>query len=106
MAQEGRGIGLVNKLRAYGLQDAGYDTMEANEQLGFDDDERIFLPAAAMLRHINYKKIRLMTNNPFKVEALAKHGVDVTERVEHIFPSNDHNWGYMQTKKTKGGHLL
>ncbi len=106
MAQEGRGIGLVNKLRAYGLQDAGFDTMEANEQLGFDDDERIYLPAAAMLRLLGFDKVRLMTNNPFKVEALSRHGVDVTERVPHIFPSNDHNIGYLETKRIKGGHLF
>lgn len=106
MAQEGRGIGLVNKLRAYGLQDAGFDTMEANEQLGFDDDERIYLPAAAMLRHLGFDKVRLMTNNPFKVEALGRHGVEITERVPHVFPSNDHNIGYLETKRTKGGHLF
>jgi len=106
MAQEGRGIGLVNKLRAYALQDAGFDTMEANEQLGFDDDERIFLPAAAILRQLGFGKIRLMTNNPFKVEALARHGIEITERVSHVFPSNNHNKGYLETKRIKGGHLF
>ncbi|MBN2751908.1 MAG: GTP cyclohydrolase II [Rhodospirillaceae bacterium] len=106
MAQEGRGIGLVNKLRAYALQDAGFDTMEANEQLGFDDDERIYLPAAAMLRQLGFDKIRLMTNNPNKVEALSRHGVDVVERVPHVFPSNDHNRSYLEAKRTKGGHLF
>ena len=106
MAQEGRGIGLVNKLRAYDLQDAGYDTMEANEQLGFDDDERIYLPAAAMLRQLGFLEVRLLTNNPAKVEALARHGVTVIERVPHVFPSNAHNRGYLEVKRTKGGHLF
>jgi len=106
MAQEGRGIGLVNKLRAYALQDAGFDTMEANEQLGFDDDERIYLPAAAMLRQLGFSQVRLMTNNPTKVEALARHGVKVVERVPHVFPSNDHNRSYLEAKRVKGGHLF
>jgi len=106
MAQEGRGIGLVNKLRAYALQDAGFDTMEANEQLGFDDDERIYLPAAAMLRQLGFSQVRLMTNNPAKVEALSRHGVTVVERVPHVFPSNDHNRSYLEAKRTKGGHLF
>lgn len=106
MAQEGRGIGLVNKLRAYDLQDAGYDTMEANEQLGFDDNERIYLPAAAMLRQLGFLEVRLLTNNPAKVEALSRHGVSVVERVPHVFPSNAHNRGYLEVKRTKGGHLF
>ncbi len=106
MAQEGRGIGLVNKLRAYALQDSGFDTMEANEQLGFDDDERIYLPAAAMLRQLGFAQVRLMTNNPTKVEALARYGVAVVERVPHVFPSNDHNRGYLEAKRVKGGHLF
>jgi GTP cyclohydrolase II len=106
MAQEGRGIGLVNKLRAYALQDSGFDTMEANEQLGFDDDERIYLPAAAMLRQLGFAQVRLMTNNPSKVEALARYGVAVVERVPHVFPSNDHNRAYLEVKRVKGGHLF
>lgn len=106
MAQEGRGIGLVNKLRAYDLQDAGFDTMEANEQLGFDDDERIYLPAAAMLRQLGFLEVRLLTNNPAKVEALSRHGVAVVERVPHVFPSNAHNRDYLEAKRTKGGHLF
>ncbi len=106
MAQEGRGIGLVNKLRAYDLQDAGFDTMEANEQLGFDDDERIYLPAAAMLRQLGFTRVRLMTNNPAKVEALSRHGVTVVERVPLVFPSNDHNRVYLEAKRIKGGHLF
>ncbi|MBF0561354.1 MAG: GTP cyclohydrolase II [Alphaproteobacteria bacterium] len=106
LAQEGRGIGLVNKLRAYQLQDAGFDTLDANNQLGFDDDERVYLPAAAMLRMLGYLRVRLMTNNPRKVEALARHGVEVVERVPHVFPANDHNQFYLHTKATKGGHLF
>ena len=106
LAQEGRGIGLVNKLRAYQLQDDGFDTLDANLQLGFDDDERIYLPAAQMLRLLGVESVRLMTNNPLKVEALAAHGVVVAERVPHVFPANDHNQSYLRTKATKGGHLF
>ena len=106
LAQEGRGIGLVNKLRAYQLQDEGFDTLDANLQLGFDDDERIYLPAAQMLRLLGIRRIRLLTNNPGKVDALARHQIEVTERVPHVFPSNDHNQGYLHTKATRGGHLF
>lgn len=106
LAQEGRGIGLVNKLRAYQLQDDGFDTLDANLQLGFDDDERIYLPAAQMLRLLGIGRVRLLTNNPLKVDALARHGVEVTERVPHVFPSNDHNQGYLRTKATRSGHLF
>ncbi|NQV99359.1 MAG: GTP cyclohydrolase II [Rhodospirillales bacterium] len=106
LAQEGRGIGLVNKLRAYALQDQGFDTLDANEQLGYDADERIYLPAARMLEHLGFNQVRLMTNNPDKVSGLAHCGVVVTERVAHRIPSNHHNESYLQTKKTKGGHLI
>ncbi len=106
LAQEGRGIGLVNKLRAYELQDRGFDTLDANEQLGFDADERVYLPAAEMFRQLGVGTIRLMTNNPEKVEALGRCGVTVAERVAHTFPSNKHNEAYLQTKAGKGGHLL
>jgi GTP cyclohydrolase II len=106
LAQEGRGIGLVNKLRAYALQDQGFDTMEANEQLGFDADERIYLPAAQMLRLLGYNQVRLMTNNPAKVDALTSCGVTVAERVAHAFPSNRHNEHYLKTKVIHGGHLM
>jgi len=106
LAQEGRGIGLVNKLRAYALQDRGFDTLDANEQLGFDADERIYLPAARMLHLLGFNQVRLMTNNPIKVDALRKCGVDVMERVQHSFPANKHNEFYLETKKTKSGHLL
>ncbi|MGE5503607.1 MAG: GTP cyclohydrolase II [Actinomycetota bacterium] len=106
LAQEGRGIGLVNKLRAYQLQDDGFDTLDANLQLGFDDDERIYQPAAQMLRLLGIGSVRLMTNNPHKVDALARHGIDVAERVPHVFPANDHNEGYLRTKATRSGHLF
>lgn len=106
LAQEGRGIGLVNKLRAYALQDQGFDTMEANEQLGFDADERVYLPAAQMLRLLGFDQVRLMTNNPIKVDALTACGVSVTERVAHTFPANKHNEQYLKTKATRGGHMM
>jgi len=105
LAQEGRGIGLVNKLRAYRLQDEGFDTIDANEQLGFDADERHYLPAAEMLRQLGYGRVRLLTNNPDKLSALARCGIDVVERVPHTFPSNQHNERYLETKRTRAGHL-
>jgi len=106
LAQEGRGIGLVNKLRAYALQDGGFDTFDANEQLGFDADERVYLPAAEMLRQLGFAKVRLLTNNPDKVAALERYGIAVVERVPHVFPANRHNERYLRAKATRGGHLL
>ena len=106
LAQEGRGIGLVNKLRAYNLQDQGSDTLDANEQLGFDADERIYLPAAEILRDLNFTRVSLMTNNPEKVEALTRCGIEIKKRVAHVFPTNAHNEAYLQTKKARGGHLF
>lgn len=106
LAQEGRGIGLVNKLRAYNLQDEGLDTLDANEQLGFDADERIYLPATEILRDLGFERVRLMTNNPEKVAALTRCGIEVTERVAHVFPSNAHNEAYLATKRTRSGHLF
>jgi GTP cyclohydrolase II len=106
LAQEGRGIGLVNKLRAYELQEKGFDTVDANEQLGFDDDERIYLPAVQILSSLGINKVKLLTNNPAKVGALARHGITVTERVTHVFPSNQHNWSYLDTKSKRSGHLF
>src|ERR1700722_10030775 len=106
LAQEGRGIGLVNKLRAYQLQDAGFDTIDANEQLGFDADERVYLPAAEMLRQLGFTAVRLLTNNPDKVAALQRYGIDAVERVPHIFPANGHNERYLNTKATRSGHFL
>ncbi|MFC7047704.1 GTP cyclohydrolase II [Emcibacter nanhaiensis] len=106
LAQEGRGIGLINKLRAYHLQDQGFDTVDANERLGFLSDERIFEPAAQMLKKLGFSKVRLLTNNPDKVAGLEACGINVVERVEHKFPSNAHNEFYLRTKKKRSGHLL
>ncbi|PCI48958.1 MAG: GTP cyclohydrolase II [Alphaproteobacteria bacterium] len=106
LAQEGRGIGLINKLRAYQLQDQGFDTVDANERLGFRADERIFEPAAQMLKILGFSKVRLLTNNPLKVAGLENCGIMVTERVKHAFPANVHNDHYLQTKKKRSGHLL
>ena len=105
LAQEGRGIGLVNKLRAYNLQDKGFDTIDANQQLGFDADERLYRPAAEMLRQLGISRVRLMTNNPDKVSALGDWGIAVEERVPHSFPSNVHNEFYLATKKERAGHM-
>jgi len=106
LAQEGRGIGLINKLRAYRLQDQGFDTIEANERLGFEADERVYAVAARMLALLGIRKVRLLTNNPEKVEGLAAAGIAVTERVPHTFASNRHNAAYLRTKAEKAGHLL
>ncbi len=106
LAQEGRGIGLINKLKAYSLQDQGFDTVDANERLGFDADERVFLPAAEMLKRLGHTTVRLMTNNPEKVAGLEACGITVTDRVPHAFPSNSHNEYYLLTKKKRSGHYL
>ncbi len=106
MAQEGRGIGLVNKLRAYALQDAGLDTMEANLALGFAADERSFAPAAAMLRALGIGRIRLLTNNPQKLAGLAACGIEIAGRVSHAFAANGVNDAYLATKAKRFGHML
>jgi len=106
LRQEGRGIGLVNKIRAYALQDTGADTVEANEQLGFGADLREYAMCGDMLRHLGVTQVRLMTNNPKKVAAVEANGVQVVERVPLISGLNPHNEGYMQTKTDKMGHLL
>jgi len=106
LAQEGRGIGLINKLRAYNLQDQGFDTLDANTQLGFEQDERLFEPAAAMLRLLGYAQVRLMTNNPEKVAGLERCGIAVAERVPHAFPPSAHNRLYLDTKAKRAGHLF
>lgn len=103
---EGRGIGLVNKLRAYALQDAGYDTYDANLALGFKADERNYAIPAAMLKKIGIKSVRLMTNNPEKVAELEKHGIVVKERVQHELPAHEHDRAYLETKKERFGHFL
>jgi GTP cyclohydrolase II len=106
MRQEGRGIGLVNKLRAYRLQDEGVDTLEANRRLGLPEEARDFPLAARMLDLLGVKAVRLMTNNPEKVAALEDAGVSVVERVAHQLPANPHNTRYLATKRDKAGHLL
>jgi GTP cyclohydrolase II len=106
LAQEGRGIGLINKLRAYRLQEQGFDTLEANERLGFEADERLYGVAARMLALLGFGAVRLMTNNPAKVAALKAQGVTVTQRVPHAFPSNPHNRAYLAAKAAKSGHLF
>jgi GTP cyclohydrolase II len=106
LAQEGRGIGLVNKLRAYELQDRGADTVDANRALGFEPDERAFEPAAEMLKALGIASVRLLTNNPAKVAALTRHGIAVAERVPHRFPANDHNGPYLRAKARGLGHLF
>ena len=106
LAQEGRDIGLVNKLRAYNLQDLGSDTVEANPQIGFEVDERIYAPAAEILKQLGIKKVKLLTNNPNKIDQLASTGIEVVERVKHAFPPNPHNREYLKTKAAKTGHLF
>ncbi|MBV9332029.1 MAG: GTP cyclohydrolase II [Alphaproteobacteria bacterium] len=106
LAQEGRGIGLINKLRAYRLQDQGFDTVAANERLGFEPDERSYDIAARMLELLGFSRVRLLTNNPEKVRRLKAAGVKVVERVPHRFAPNPHNRLYLKTKAEKAGHLL
>jgi GTP cyclohydrolase II len=106
LSQEGRGIGLINKLRAYSLQDKGLDTLDANRALGWDADERNFHIAAAMLRALDMQHIRLLTNNPEKVASLAACGIDIVERVPHSFAPNGVNDSYLATKALRFGHLL
>ncbi len=106
LRQEGRGIGLANKVRAYSLQDRGLDTVDANRRLGFSDDERDYGHAAAMLRALGIDRVRLLTNNPGKVAGLESAGIEVVERVAHQMPANPHNADYLATKRKKSGHLL
>lgn len=104
--QEGRGIGLTNKMRAYALQDQGFDTVEANHRLGFEDDERDFRIGADLLRRMGFDAVRLMTNNPRKVEMMTAEGITVAERVPLIIQGTRHNAEYLATKAKKSGHLL
>ena len=105
LRQEGRGIGLANKLRAYALQDRGLDTVEANERLGFADDERDYVAAAAMLRELGIDRVRLLTNNPAKADGLTAAGIEIVEPVAHHMPTNPHNADYLAVKRAKSGHL-
>ena len=106
MNQEGRGIGLANKMRAYALQDQGFDTVEANHRLGFEDDERDFRLGAAMLARMGVGSVRLMTNNPGKVAMMQASGITVAERVPLRVGEQTHNRAYLATKAAKSGHLL
>lgn len=106
LRQEGRGIGLVNKIRAYQLQDQGADTVEANRLIGFEADERNYALCKPMLAHFNISSVRLMTNNPRKVLAIEELGVKVTERIEHRIEPNRYNRFYLETKASKLGHLF
>lgn len=106
LRQEGRGIGLINKIRAYALQDRGLDTVEANLALGFRDDERDYAVAAHMLRSLDLRSIQLMTNNPNKIRGLEQHGVVVSGRIPHQLPTNRHNRFYLETKAARSGHYL
>ena len=104
--QEGRGIGLGNKIRAYALQEQGLDTVEANLKLGLPDDAREYDSAAAILRELNVTSVRLMSNNPKKFDTLAKHGIPVCERVALAIPVRDENERYIRTKQVKYGHFF
>ena len=106
LRQEGRGIGLINKLRAYELQDQGFDTVDANQRLGLPNEARDFPVAARMLDLLGVRTVRLLTNNPVKVAALEAAGVVVAERVPHQLPANPHNARYLETKRDRSGHLL
>ncbi len=104
--QEGRGIGLANKMRAYFLQDQGFDTVEANHRLGFEDDERDFRLGSDILKSLGFGSVRLLTNNPAKIAMMERTGIAVTERVPLKVGETEHNRGYLSTKAAKSGHLL
>lgn len=106
MQQEGRGIGLVNKIRAYQLQDAGFDTWDANLHLGFEPDERDYEVSAAMIKKLGIKSIRLLTNNPDKLEQLKRFNIKIVERIPLEIPVQEHNKRYMKTKKERFRHKL
>ena len=106
LQQEGRGIGLSNKIRAYKLQDEGLDTVEANHQLGFHEDERNYEIVVSMAKHLQIKSVDLMTNNPKKIDALEKMGLTINKRVPILSKSNDYNKKYLSTKAKKLGHLM
>ncbi len=106
LRQEGRGIGLINKLKAYNLQDEGYDTIEANHQLGFGDDMRDYAVAAQIIKDLEIKSVSIMTNNPQKINGLEKYGIKVSDREELEIKSNDVDRNYLRTKKYKMGHIL
>ena len=106
LRQEGRGIGLLNKVRAYSLQDQGLDTVDANLALGFRDDERDYAIAAHVLASLTVQSVRLLTNNPKKVSELEKYGIAVTDRIPHVIPANEYNRFYLETKANRSGHFI
>ena len=106
LRQEGRGIGLINKIRAYSLQDQGLDTVQANLALGFRDDERDYAVAAHMLMSLKIESVQLMTNNPKKIDQLTRYGINVNGRIPHIMEPNEYNRFYLETKAAKSGHLI
>jgi GTP cyclohydrolase II len=106
LRQEGRGIGLINKLRAYSLQDEGLDTVDANLALGFRDDERDYAVAAHMIASLTVRSVRLLTNNPKKVDELRRYGIPVAGRIPHVMPANEYNRFYLQTKANRSGHVI
>jgi len=106
LRQEGRGIGLINKIRAYALQEQGLDTVEANLALGFRDDERDYAVAAHMLHSLGLRSIRLITNNPEKIRQLTQHRIAVAGRIPHVIPPNEFNRHYLETKARRSGHYL
>ena len=104
--QEGRGIGLANKIRAYSLQNQGFDTVEANHRLGFEDDERDFQLGATILKEMRISNIQLITNNPSKISTMEKYGVSVKKRIPLKVGQNENNLRYLKTKVLKSGHLM
>jgi GTP cyclohydrolase II len=106
LRQEGRGIGLINKIRAYSLQDGGLDTVQANLALGFRDDERDYAVATHMLTSLNIQSVRLITNNPKKIQQLIDYGIKVTDRIPHVMEPNQYNRFYLETKAAKSGHMM
>lgn len=106
LRQEGRGIGLTNKIRAYALQDDGHDTVDANHMLGFGDDERDYAVAGEMVRALGIRSVQLMTNNPRKIKGLEEHGITVVGRIPLVIPGNRHNEAYLRTKQQRSGHWL
>ncbi|MEW6528278.1 MAG: GTP cyclohydrolase II [Candidatus Micrarchaeota archaeon] len=104
--QEGRGIGLANKIKTYKLQDKGFDTVEANHQLGFKSDMRTYSIASRILKKMGIRRIKLITNNPKKIEGLEKNGIEIVERIPLVMKPNKHNKNYLKTKKERMGHFL